>query len=305
MEYKKKVVDVYGMGTTFNNIGVVFEHTGDLDKALEFYNKSLEIKKRTGDRQGTALALNNIAGAHEFKGELNLALSAFKESLRLRKEIGAKYGTAFSTNQIGALNTLMGNKDEALRYCILAVELSKKIDEKSLISNSYVNLGDAYLAKGSQEKAIENYKKALKIKKDTHDLEGQAYAMNHYSEALCTIEKFDESLIMGYRALEVADSFKGTLERGMAMMNIGSALTSLGEYEDAKRSFDRAKDILGDTKSRRLLTVYNFQLGSLAFHIKDIEKARMLLTKVYQDFSSMGMKGRADKTEKMLEILKK
>ncbi|MBK8428220.1 MAG: tetratricopeptide repeat protein [Lewinellaceae bacterium] len=52
--------DELGIATSHNNIGNVYLSQGAHDKALEFYNKSLDLRQKLQDQRGIAIALANI-----------------------------------------------------------------------------------------------------------------------------------------------------------------------------------------------------------------------------------------------------
>ena len=57
------------VGSTLNNIGIVFYHIGDYEKALENYNKCLEIQTRVLGSESIQVAttLNNIGSVYKNK----------------------------------------------------------------------------------------------------------------------------------------------------------------------------------------------------------------------------------------------
>ncbi len=56
-----------------NKIGQVYKDKGDLDNALQFYTKSLDIIKEifANDSYQRASVLNNIGGVYKDKGDLD------------------------------------------------------------------------------------------------------------------------------------------------------------------------------------------------------------------------------------------
>ena len=72
--------------TTYNNIAGVYYAKGDYDKALEYYEKALEISesKLGKDHPSTATTYNNIALVYEAKGDYDNALEYFLKAFRIR-----------------------------------------------------------------------------------------------------------------------------------------------------------------------------------------------------------------------------
>jgi tetratricopeptide (TPR) repeat protein len=58
------------VGTSFNNIGMIYDFWGNYDKAVEYYNKSLNIRQEVINIPGEALTRNNLARIHAQHGIL-------------------------------------------------------------------------------------------------------------------------------------------------------------------------------------------------------------------------------------------
>ena len=72
-----------------NNIGVIHKLQGRYGKAMEFYEKSLEIKKRLGDRMGAAFSSANMGLMAEKQGRLDLAIRYMEEARDILLSIGS------------------------------------------------------------------------------------------------------------------------------------------------------------------------------------------------------------------------
>ena len=71
-----------------HNIGSIYEHLGDYNKALEYYLKSRKIKEETGDKRGIAYVLIGIGNIYKYQENYDLALEHFQKSLVINQEIG-------------------------------------------------------------------------------------------------------------------------------------------------------------------------------------------------------------------------
>ncbi len=70
----------------YNELGLNYHKKGDLDNALLYFSRSLDLAKKLRDRKCEATMLNNIAGIFRNKGELDKALMYYEESLRLKTD---------------------------------------------------------------------------------------------------------------------------------------------------------------------------------------------------------------------------
>ena len=70
---------------TLNCIGNVYQNKGDYAKALEHYNKSLEIRTKIkgADSIDVAQTLNNIGNLYQNKGDYAKALENYNKCLEI------------------------------------------------------------------------------------------------------------------------------------------------------------------------------------------------------------------------------
>ena len=52
LQIARKIGNVKGEGNTLNNLGIVYKDWGQYAKAVEYYEKSLQIKQEDRGRQG-------------------------------------------------------------------------------------------------------------------------------------------------------------------------------------------------------------------------------------------------------------
>lgn len=68
------------VGATLNNIGEVYRTLNDMFKALDHYNKSLQLLRKIGNKFGEARTLDNIGKVYAVIGETRKALHYYCQS---------------------------------------------------------------------------------------------------------------------------------------------------------------------------------------------------------------------------------
>jgi len=154
---------------SYNNIGVVWKNKGEYDKALDFYQKSLEIKLKTlgGEHPSVADSYNNIGLVWDIKGEYDKALDFQQNCLAIRlKTLGGEHpSVADSYNDIGVAWKNKGEYDKALDFyqMCLAIRLKTLGTVHPNVSNSYYKIGICLKIIENYQKAIEAFSNGFKI----------------------------------------------------------------------------------------------------------------------------------------------
>lgn len=105
----------------------VYNNLGEKEKALAYLERALKLYQDLGDRFREAYTLNDLAAIHENPEEKQKALAYFKRTRDLRREKGDRAGEAETLKEIIALYVSMGERREALDYYHQALALYRTI----------------------------------------------------------------------------------------------------------------------------------------------------------------------------------
>jgi len=119
---------------------------GDLDRAVELYQGSLEIHP-------TAEAHTFLGWTYHFQGKVQDAIQECQRAIAVDPDFGNPY------NDIGAYLISLNRYDEAISW----LERATKAPRYDPRHYPYFNLGRVYLAKGMINRAKECFQEALRI----------------------------------------------------------------------------------------------------------------------------------------------
>ena len=180
------------LSAALNNIGFIYEHQGKINKALEYYLKSLKADEEIGNKEGIAMSLNNIALIYYYQNDIDKAMEYHQKSLAIRTAIGDKNGIAMSLNNIGYIYDNQNEITIALEYYLKSLKITEEIDDKLSMSAILNNIGtiynkqSLYLIRDKEhpdsiankiEMALHYFKKSLKIQQEIEDKEGVANSL--------------------------------------------------------------------------------------------------------------------------------
>src|SRR5690606_14507105 len=89
---------------------------GDVNKAMEFFRKSLKIQEEIGDKKGITHSMNNLGNAYLAINQPMKAKIYFEKSYQLSKELGFPENIEVVANGLKKVNEKLGNYHLAYKY---------------------------------------------------------------------------------------------------------------------------------------------------------------------------------------------
>ena len=96
-----------------------------IDKAIEFFTKSLNISCELEDRAGEGRALGNLGNAFFGLGQHYKALEFFTKSLNISRELGDRYGEGRALGNLGNVFCRLGQNDKAIEFHTKNLNISR------------------------------------------------------------------------------------------------------------------------------------------------------------------------------------
>ncbi|MFP4081306.1 MAG: sulfatase-like hydrolase/transferase [Candidatus Aminicenantes bacterium] len=159
-----KAIEILGQGIAlidydpqlWNYLGVAHWRKGEHQKALDAYNKALDLDKNY------AMVFNNLGSLYlslflktKKAQDLEKATRNFKQAIHIDPQLASAY------NGLGGVYKLMGKADEAVWCWEKSIQLDPDYDFP------LYNLGISYLKKGNKDQALEYFEKYLELKKNS------------------------------------------------------------------------------------------------------------------------------------------
>ena len=169
-----KVNDKVVVAAAYGNLGTVYRTRGDLEKAEEHHLKSLAIEEELDRKEGMANQYGNLGIVHAKRGELAKAEEHFLKSLAIEEELGRKEGMASDYGNLGLVYEERGELEKAEEYHLKSLAIEEELGRKEGMASDYGNLGLVYETRGELEKAEEHFLKSLALNEELDRKEGMA-----------------------------------------------------------------------------------------------------------------------------------
>jgi len=153
-------------GIALNNIALIYQDQGNYDKALEYFNKSLQL---TSDPSSIAITYNNIAAVYLAKGDNNKAVEYYKKAIEFAQKAGDYDGTAKYMLNLGNTYIDLKNFSEAQYYLQKGLLMMQKLGNKDWEATGYYYFGKLYLAQNKKASSKDYFTKAYNLFKAIGD----------------------------------------------------------------------------------------------------------------------------------------
>lgn len=180
-KYGKKY---YGNAYIYNNIGRVYEETGDTVRALAQYEKAIELLDNAGKQGGWIWEIyQNICVIYLKNGDADKAWDYIKKAKRIAEDIYGRESMhlIYVYNSMSGVWSIRERVDKELEYLQKALELILKLNLKDSEAASYTyhNMGCALSREGNIEQAISYFKRAIGIRQNVYGEKNEVTASSY------------------------------------------------------------------------------------------------------------------------------
>ncbi len=305
------------LGNAYNSLAHIRHEKGDVEGALELYEKARRVREmlvygrgRANAAIGLARTLSSMATIYSDLGRTGEAEKLYREALSLLEYIltigggvEAEIEYAHVLNNLALLLADTGRFREALELLEKARDIRRRlVYEKKMhevlpdLATTLNNEALVYMDIGKPDKALELFREAAEIREalanETGDprIRGElASTLNNMAMALMQLDEKDEALGVLRKALRILEELvrenpdsRYYNQLANTLNNMASILAEKGEYEEALKLYDRAEEI-----RRRLV------------HEEGMEYARFLANTLSNKASLLARLGEKDAALKL------
>ncbi|HEX8181450.1 MAG TPA: tetratricopeptide repeat protein [Pyrinomonadaceae bacterium] len=245
-----------------HNVAIMYQHRGELDKARQLYDESLEIKNKYGNQPGMAGTLLQLGWLAQGSGKLEEARQLCHKSLRIAHRIGDRRGVARALHQLGRLAKDRGKLAEARRLYNESLEINRELDDQRGIASTLHDLAAVLQDQGEHDKAHRLYTESLRIVESFGDRSGIASTLHQLGNIAYLAGKFAEARRLYSESLEIERKLGDQRGVAMSLAQLGLLAEREGRQSEAVRLLREALSIFERLKSQ------------------DAEKARRILARL-------------------------
>jgi len=178
LETQERLDFQYDATKIVNNIGFTYYYMGEWDTAAPYYHKAAASYRSLDEWRGELNSLSNLAVIDFEQGNLVKAIEWFQRTLEILPPDKLYRARADVLDNLGVSQLALGHLDDALRSFSKALSFHEGIDDLKGQGRSLTGIGTTYYAIGELELALEYLETALVMRQKTNDGRGQVSVLN-------------------------------------------------------------------------------------------------------------------------------
>ncbi|MFK7832480.1 MAG: tetratricopeptide repeat protein [Winogradskyella sp.] len=196
------------------NIGILYVRLEKYDRALNYYNKSLEISKKLNAEYEIANLYTNIGNLYDGIDQPQKAIDYYQQSFDIMKRINDDFGIASALANTGIAYISLKNYDKALSYLTRTIPLFKALNNTNSLAITYESIGTAHFENAAESttkkslltKAKLNFEKALMYATEINSIVRKASAFEKLAQVNYQLNDFKSAYLHKNEAEKLKDS---------------------------------------------------------------------------------------------------
>lgn len=250
--------------TAVHNEGIMYFEQSNDEKAIDCFNKSIEVSRQSGNRNEMAISLQAIAQINIRKGNNTQALSQLYQSLRIFEEVHDEIGIADVHLSLGDICFFQKDYKKALEHHKKSYDLYSRNEYLVAISAvcykvglDYYELKDYPMALFYQQKSIDIIEKA--------DLSPNAVTYLNVAQIYVIQKKYDKGMEYAQKALKISESLQNKAAISQSHVVLSRLFANEKNYAKAAEHGEKALKMAQEIDhvseismaSKQLYEVYN------------------------------------------------
>ncbi|PLW99472.1 MAG: hypothetical protein C0594_17035 [Marinilabiliales bacterium] len=232
--------DSSGMADIYGNLGIMYKNLGEYEKSIDSYSSSIYLKRKIQDTLGVIYGYSNLGIVLKEQGKYNEAAKNTLEAIHYLEKTSYTKELATAYLSLGMILMEQLNFDKAIGYYLQSKQLYQKISNKKGLSAALLNIGDVYLEKKNYKESREYFNKAATIKEELEDKRGLAYCYNNMGISYKGENKLADAEKYYLLALKLK---KETSDK----KGIATTLGNLAELSLKTKNYKQAIDYAGES----------------------------------------------------------
>ncbi|WP_277880709.1 tetratricopeptide repeat protein [Aulosira sp. FACHB-615] len=273
LEIRRKLGDKVGIGQTLNNIGQVYNGLLQQEKALEVLQQALTIRREIKDRAGEGETLDNIGGVYLALFKEEEALKTLQQALEIRREVKDKAGEAVTLSRMGLTYSFLKQQDKGLKFLQQALVIHKELGDKFQEGFTLFRIAAAYNNIDDNTNGLDWLNKALAANREVGNRAWEGRSLQQIGFTYFNRKEYDKALKIFQQSLPLIQEAGIRSFEASIVASIGDTYFKQEKYNKAIETYQQALPIAREVKDKSLELEILVSLGNSYNKVKNYELA--------------------------------
>ncbi len=228
--------DLKGKAATLHEMANIHTLRGDLDRAMDLYQQVLETVKALGDLQGKAATLHEMAYIYRVRGDLDRAMDLYQRSLQIKEALGDLQGKAATLHEMAYIYRVRGDLDRAMDLYQRSLQTFDALGDLQGKAATLHEMAYIYTVRGDLDRAMDLYQQVLETVDALGDLQGKAATLHEMAYIYRVRGDLDRAMDLYQQSLQTFDALGDLQGKAATLGMMGQALFAAGRKEQGIRA---------------------------------------------------------------------
>jgi ATP/maltotriose-dependent transcriptional regulator MalT/two-component SAPR family response regulator len=216
---------------------------GQVEKSLEFLNRSETAQRESNDRPGLARTLDRRATAHRYRGNYQASIQDGMEALALSEgdeDLRSVRASAFRSTGVSLY--YQGQLEKANDMLNQALGLFQALKDEQNIALVHMELGVCCQFQGNAHQAVSHNEQALVYWQGVRNTSRQSFVLNNLGSLHHLAGDYIEAAELFEQALTLARSNAILRSEAYLLFNLGNLYADLEANDSARDAYQKTRD---------------------------------------------------------------
>lgn len=290
-----KSLDVYDRQKIQILKGMYFAQNHRFEDSVKSFEDALAISDDPNAAESSDRIMNYLGVVYYRMGELQKAMDAHQKSLEILAMSENEERKAVYYNNLGIVQKEIGLLREASESFKKALPVMKKLDRPEFLAVLYGNIGTVYSKLDRYDDSLNFQREALKLHQKANDKFSECGTLTNIGNTLRSLEEYAEASKTIKEALKIAEENGFKLQQAINLYNLGLLHKKIGEISNADDCFGKSVKIAEEIGDREGVWRAYLELSDLNRESGNLEKGFEYIKRAESIFERMRKDLKADK----------
>ncbi len=217
-----------------DGLGKSYHYLGQLQTAIEYHQRQLEIACQISNPQAEAQARGGLGIVYGLcLDQHQIAFQYYQHQLEIARQIGDRQQEIEALDSLGYFYCHTGQYQKSIKFCQQALALAREIGDRDAEFLILGAIGSTYRLMGQPKKGIDFLQQQLNFCQTTSNRRGEWAALTNLGAIYVTINQYENALDCCEKAMIIIQEIGDRLGEKDTLICLAAIYTRSGRYETA------------------------------------------------------------------------